>query len=298
MKYLSNLKIPLPCSWLEHATNSAKENVTDLINLKIDLINIYANYDSIISQYQLKPSSSTYEQHKVLLHSYYNSAPVKLNNELINRRNNHGLLYCPYCGDPKIPDTLDHFIPKDDWPEFSFFPNNLVPQCRGCAPTKGYQYYCDTTNAVKFLHPIYFDTLDKLRFTISVSFDTTNNSIVFDIYYNLYNITSPAEEIRLINHIKNLKITKRIKAFCNQKYIYWKNKISTKEFDIEKALNQRILEKDESDLQRDWETALYIGMLENKNLMFYLNSLAPKSKKNKSISKLVELKEYSILVID
>jgi 5-methylcytosine-specific restriction endonuclease McrA len=295
MKYLSTFKTSLPCTWLEYATNSAKENVVDLRNLKMDLTNVYANYDGIISQYQAKPAASSFVSHKVLIHSYYNTAPVTLNNELLSRRNNHGLLYCPYCGDPKTPDTLDHFIPKDEWPEFSFFPNNLVPQCRGCAPTKGSQYYCDSTKVIKFLHPIYFDILDKLRFNISVNFNKTNSSVSFEVCYKVSINTSTDEISRLRNHIKNLKIQKRINDFCNQKYLYWKNKISLKDFEIKEALEQRLNEINAADLQRDWETALYTGMLKNQDLIDYLNSLIPKIKPEPET---IELEEYSTLKMD
>ncbi|WP_180132192.1 HNH endonuclease [Acinetobacter sp. YH12057] len=152
MKYLDSFKSTLPCNWLELATNSRKKNVNELITLKDSLAISYSGYESLILQYQIKPAVSQYSQHKDLLHSYYNSAPKELNKSLVNRRNNHGLLYCPYCGDPKKPDTLDHFIPKDDWPEFSIFPNNLVPQCRECTPIKGTKYFCDISNISNFFN--------------------------------------------------------------------------------------------------------------------------------------------------
>lgn len=298
MKYLPTFKTPLPCAWLELAINSRKENVNDLINLKDNLTTVYDSYDNIISQYQLKPSSSIYSLHEDLLKSYYNSAPTKLNANLITRRNNHELIYCPYCGDPKIPDTLDHFMPKDDWPEFSFFPNNLVPQCRGCAPIKGTQYFCDITSTAKFLHPIYFDILNKLRFIIRVSFDISNSNIEFHISYKISNMTAPNDLSRLKSHIKNLKLNMRIKFFCMQKYSYWKNKISLKEFNIKQALNQRITEKDQSDLQRDWETTLYIGMLDNEMLLDYLNSLTPRTNNIKSIQTDSHIEEFEIITTD
>lgn len=39
---------------------------------------------------------------------------------------------CPFCGGIGTPRNLDHFLPKAHFPQFSFFPKNLVPACRDC----------------------------------------------------------------------------------------------------------------------------------------------------------------------
>lgn len=39
---------------------------------------------------------------------------------------------CPFCGGIGMPHTLDHFLPKHNFPQFSVLPINLVPSCRDC----------------------------------------------------------------------------------------------------------------------------------------------------------------------
>lgn len=39
---------------------------------------------------------------------------------------------CPFCGGIGTPRNLDHFLPKAHFPQFSVFPQNLVPSCRDC----------------------------------------------------------------------------------------------------------------------------------------------------------------------
>lgn len=39
---------------------------------------------------------------------------------------------CPFCGGIGTPRTLDHFLPKAHYPQFSVQPYNLVPACRDC----------------------------------------------------------------------------------------------------------------------------------------------------------------------
>lgn len=38
---------------------------------------------------------------------------------------------CPLCGIGE-PDTLDHYLPKDEFPEFSILSKNLIPVCGPC----------------------------------------------------------------------------------------------------------------------------------------------------------------------
>ncbi|WP_305817652.1 hypothetical protein [Photobacterium leiognathi] len=51
--------------------------------------------------------------------------------------------------------------------------------------------------------------------------------------------------------------------------------IKRKKFDIRFALNTRIKERNVNEISKNWKTALYLGMLENNELIIYLNSLSP-----------------------
>lgn len=67
---------------------------------------------------------------------------------------------CPYCAMrlPKIKDrhSLDHYLPKKQFPEFSILPQNLVQACNGCnSPKRSNFKMKDGTRA--FIHPYYTD---------------------------------------------------------------------------------------------------------------------------------------------
>lgn len=64
---------------------------------------------------------------------------------------------CPLCGIGTV-NTLDHFLPKMQFPIFSVAPNNLVPACTWCQGEK-LEYY-PTTEGEQLLHP-YFDNIDS-----------------------------------------------------------------------------------------------------------------------------------------
>ena len=44
---------------------------------------------------------------------------------------------CPSCGDVGVTRTLDHYLPKANYPALSVCPYNLMPACRDCNTDKG-----------------------------------------------------------------------------------------------------------------------------------------------------------------
>jgi 5-methylcytosine-specific restriction endonuclease McrA len=69
---------------------------------------------------------------------------------------------CPYCTIAP-PKTLDHYLPRNDYPEFSVLPINLVPACSGCNTSRGFR---DRTGARALIHP-YFDTIPNERLLVA-----------------------------------------------------------------------------------------------------------------------------------
>jgi len=62
---------------------------------------------------------------------------------------------CPYCGGIGAPSTLDHYLPKSRYPQFSVLPTNLLPCCRDCN-TGSKNTTISTQKHEQILHP-YFD---------------------------------------------------------------------------------------------------------------------------------------------
>jgi len=77
--------------------------------------------------------------------NYYNKWLVSTENEV-----------CPLCGVRPVK-TLDHYLPKADYPIFSITPINLIPSCRDCNFDKLTQ--TATCRAEETLHP-YFDDIE------------------------------------------------------------------------------------------------------------------------------------------
>ena len=58
---------------------------------------------------------------------------------------------CPYCGGVGVVGTLDHFLPKAQFPTYSVLPLNLVPACRDCNSGMGRNFLIDPN--LQPLHP-------------------------------------------------------------------------------------------------------------------------------------------------
>lgn len=70
-------------------------------------------------------------------------------------RRKHGLNFCPACGEPGKPNTLDHYLPKTLYPHLCITPLNLFPMCDACQELKVTKTG-DANNPRFFIHP-YFD---------------------------------------------------------------------------------------------------------------------------------------------
>lgn len=101
--------------------------------------------------------------------SNYNSPPKEL--KFIASLRNTIDDTCAMCGS-KFPWSLDHILPKDDYPEWAVFSKNLVPACR-CNITRGKALLGNPVTQARVLHP-YFDNAFVHR-QLSCSITSTNN---------------------------------------------------------------------------------------------------------------------------
>tara|TARA_B100000214_G_C23774460_1_gene538317 strand:- start:192 stop:740 length:549 start_codon:yes stop_codon:yes gene_type:complete len=96
----------------------------------LDKVEIIVNYNEQINS----PSVSQFLPSVIKIKKYvnYDNLSVDLNRKNVIARDENS---CQYCGDSKIPLTIDHIIPKgrggiDSW-------ENLVAACKPCNQKKG-----------------------------------------------------------------------------------------------------------------------------------------------------------------
>lgn len=79
-----------------------------------------------------------------------------------------------------VASTLDHYLPKVEYPTLCVFPANLVPECQSCNKNKG--DFIQRENEKMLLHP-YFDDLSDI---IWIDARLVFSSIIGIEYYNSY----------------------------------------------------------------------------------------------------------------
>jgi len=94
---------------------------------------------------------------------------------------------CPMCGSAKT-GTLDHLLPKDNYPQWSVFSKNLVPAC-DCNLKRKEVLKGDVIKQERVLHP-YFDNCMADR-QLSCLITSTDNFRVVDIQISYVNRAEP-----------------------------------------------------------------------------------------------------------
>ncbi|MCD9096517.1 HNH endonuclease [Luteimonas fraxinea] len=103
---------------------------------------------------------------------------------------------CPFCGISES-STLDHYLPKEQYPEFSVFPQNLVPSCAVCNTRKRDRVLDEGTNVRMFLHPCYDVIPDTTFLTVRARMEA-------DALILSYRLTRPAEmALRTFSHLRS-----------------------------------------------------------------------------------------------
>lgn len=108
---------------------------------------------------------------------------------------------CPFCDIDSV-SSLDHYLPKDNFPSLAITPLNLVAMCTECNSKKG--EYVDETGNEQILHPYYMQ--DNLSRIYKVYFDKLNNTANINLNDDPY-LIDYREKISF--HVARLKLIKR-----------------------------------------------------------------------------------------
>ncbi|MFN4316901.1 HNH endonuclease [Acinetobacter parvus] len=218
---MKNLKNNLSLSSIDfmHLLVSSKRNTADDSNRKDRLLNLITKVDPTYSEYDKKFSTnalpsltkltlSTSEEADLLsLYSYKNSKLTKFRREISTDTSSTYQATCQYCTVNSV-NSLDHFVPKDLFPEFSVHPSNLIPSCTECNSKKLARWL--SNNQHIFLN-LYIDILPNIQY-LFVELDVISLSNI-DVNFkidNLNNISLPLYKI-IMSHYTELNLFQRFK---------------------------------------------------------------------------------------
>jgi 5-methylcytosine-specific restriction endonuclease McrA len=186
-------------------------------------------------------------------------------------RDKHGLRFCPCCGEPGKPGTLDHYLPKSIYPEFSIIVENLTPMCSDCQGLKGNDVLDNFGNKI-YLHP-YFDRIDLVYIELNIWPPYANPSGFRASIPN----TLPQELKNLVErHIKDINFIERFEEYCTSEYSDLLITIAQEKEDQQRETVaqsiQRFLTKAELKAPNYWEAIFYRGVISNQQLLDFLET--------------------------
>lgn len=256
-------KISLP-------TDPRHYHIKNVCNHREDLKKSYINYIFFTKKYRLLdvPINSSIQKigKKSFIEHYDN--PKKFSDFIDDFREKNRSDFCYMCGGLNA-GTLDHILPKDIYPEFSFFSKNLVPSCE-CNSKKN-------TNLSSALNPHFYQECDAELYCLDIkNISEANNQISFEFEIKVNNI--PKIKSILEKHLEN-----HILKYSDINN-YMKNHISEmlsnpfEAFSIDEKMSRNEIKRSinillkgakfQSKSENRWDVILYKGFLANHVLDF------------------------------
>ncbi len=240
-------------------------------NIKV----LYGNYDAAhnANNHVSLISNGYVNQEKVDLLKLYtsdNSRLVKLKNSVTTVLDNRAMNTCQYCTIEAV-GSLDHIVPKDEFPEFSVNPKNLLPACTTCNSHKSKNW--KENDKTIFLN-LYTDILPSDQYLFVDLVITANNIQPTFELRNVNNINPDFFEL-LENHYSRLHLPQRFKKESHKIISEFTNLISAVSEHLDKnQIKQSVLTKINED-KAVFGNNYYKSILEEAliNNQLYLDSV-------------------------
>lgn len=208
---------------------------------------------------------------QVQLRHLYSSPPVCLGFIATLRYSLAGA--CPVCGGRGL-GTLDHYLPKSNYAEFSFYSKNLVPACFNCNTQRG-DFTKGQRDPERPIHP-YFDVFAERRImTIVISppweapevkalpFDVTGDELV-TAKWHIDNIVVPTGFDREIRNIWS--------AIRQKPSTFFKDKTNI-DMIISELNHWRAIEEASDSSMNGWRSCFIHGLSINRDALEYISTL-------------------------
>src|SRR5699024_1602345 len=141
------------------------------------------------------------------LYSYKNKKIQELKIAVTTTERNRLLNTCQNCTIGEV-NSFDHFVSKDEFPEFAVQPKNLFPSCSKCNSYKGQEWR--EHGQITYLN-LYLDDLPEEQY-LFVNIEVIDNDVVTtEFYLDNPNGIDPVLYERIQNHYRNLHLCHRFK---------------------------------------------------------------------------------------
>lgn len=207
----------------------------------------------------------------------YNSKPGVIKSKIMDLLRHQGLTFCPFCSEPGRPNTLDHYLPKSEYPEYSILSKNLVPMCDICqgSDAKGSKVL-DSNDKRMFLHP-YYDEIKGLEILVLEICPPYEKGTNFRLKVNS-SIDDGELKKLCVRHVEELNIDKRYREYFSSQYVRLKKLVRMM---LSEGMSSNKIKNELISFYRErlitginyWDTIFYKSILSNNDLLEYLYGL-------------------------
>lgn len=185
-------------------TGKSSSNQAILEWVKADIKNCFLDYDLMKNDlFLIWNQGYWWIQKWALLHCY--NSDIQYTIILKNKIKKLDGWKCPYCN-IDASRQVEHYLPKEEFPEFSFLLQNLIPSCWVCNWKKGVMWKDSYTRL--YLNT-YFDSIPVEQF-LFVELSIKDDLIVSDFYIKIDELAVPSNIRVILNkHVKKLDLLER-----------------------------------------------------------------------------------------
>lgn len=249
----------------------AKRNDVDksiLKNSRKTLLSDFRFYeDNKFSLNRIKADTTLTEEAKQLLKDTYENNPSDLKrawNKILSLLPEELYGKCPYCR-VDSHDTCDHYFPKSDYPEYSFYPLNLIPCCPTCNWKKGDKFY-DLHNNRMFVN-FRFDKIPNYPFLVCILGCNGTTPYISRFELNFRGKEPLEDTIRA--HFVELDLNRRMlpgaKKTLNEITVQCQRKRDLDEMKV--MLQEQLISKEEINGINYWEASVYRAILKEEKIL-------------------------------
>lgn len=178
---------------------------------------------------------------------------------------------CPYCAQRDV-STLDHYLPKAQYPTYAITPYNLIPACKDCNTGKRDDKLGCREDEV--IHP-YYDDFSNEKWIIAKMIE--KEPIAFEFKVKCPDNWNDIEKSRVQNHFEKFQLNRLYQPYASEEFGACFNRIQRlykrcgKEGAIE-GLKEDIEDK-ESIRLNTWQAAMYQAIIDSE---WFWNEYLPK----------------------
>ncbi|QRA41253.1 HNH endonuclease [Chryseobacterium cucumeris] len=190
----------------------------DLNILKSVILKSYSNFSVIENNKRIKPSTYSSVEKKTLqsLYGSQTRTAKEVIRSIIDNLDAKHDSRCLYCGIGEY-EEIDHYLPKEHFPEYSILFKNLIPICGKCNKIKGDKIPGTT---IDYLHMTYDIIPLEQYLSLDITFNIKTPILNFNIKtkYNGSLIENHIVSLKLIERYnkKGVQYILRIKALYDQ----------------------------------------------------------------------------------